>query len=138
MFSGPVAFLHFTFCIALCVEAVSIVNSAGSGSSMSITRVVGSSLGRSALTDTKKSFIECADDRSRPNWDFSCEKRYLIGSCTGWASARGPGRPQPMGRGGASMIFCGPGGVISFLRLFRQRLFSTFSKFLIWRVWVMG
>ena len=55
MLSGPVAFLHFTFCSALLVEAPSLVNSAGSGSSMLKTRCVGSSLGRSALTDTNKS-----------------------------------------------------------------------------------
>ena len=38
-------------------------------------------------------------------------QEYVLGSCTGRASARGPARSPWAGPGQASMIFCGPGRV---------------------------
>ena len=56
--SGPVALLHVTFANAVWVQVTSIINSAGICSLTSKTGCDGWSLGRSSLTDTKKSFIE--------------------------------------------------------------------------------
>ena len=39
-----------------------------------------------------------------------CTYIYVLGSCTGRASARGPGQPAAHGPGQDSMIFCGGPG----------------------------
>ena len=61
------------------------MNSAGSGSSMSKMRCVASSLGRPALIDTKKAFIDLTSWVISPSVHFVSDSLHLV-SVTGWSA----------------------------------------------------